>query len=347
MAQETFGLVASHNGSEKFVHLMQVVFTLLWKVISIIAPVEQVKLFLKISNSTKLIKRCLPASNSTQLVTSLNRITSSVHFVSMNTLESYAGKTSPISIDQEEDLLEESDLEISNLELNDTITEKTPTSVNRKKPSIFETALSKVNSFKIKKSPNNSQPKGITVLDNEQKTSTPKRKYNSPIEHGEVKKSRVGIMSLPTLASIVQKVSYVVDILPDVGEEEMLFTKEHTDKIKASFHEAMFAFDKVADLDIDFDIICGDTFTRDWVTETTPLLNNLWSDAKLKVVIAGSPPKMVRATIDLPIPAPEPSKFFMEIGIQNKLDTQFWRVYNYTLVSQRVPSNRSRKKATV
>lgn len=54
----------------------------------------------------------------------------------------------------------------------------------------------------------------------------------------------------------------------------------------------------LTDLDTDFGdydrgrfrIICGDTFTKDCIIETTPKLQNLWPDAKLKVITSGPPP---------------------------------------------------------
>lgn len=108
-----------------------------------------------------------------------------------------------------------------------------------------------------------------------------------------------------------------MDILPEV-EDNLLFTKEHCRIIKAKLNEALFASEEIAELKFSFSdydrgryrVVCLNPASKEWVIQTVPTLTGLWKDAKLKIVQAGTPPKLLRATFTLRFPSPEPGAIF-------------------------------------
>lgn len=64
-----------------------------------------------------------------------------------------------------------------------------------------------------------------------------------------------------------------------------------------------------------------------------PKLDSLWQGGQLKAVASGPPPVLIRATINMALPAPEPNDFFNIIAAQNAtLDTANWKLFSRSKV---------------
>ncbi|KAJ6642638.1 hypothetical protein Bhyg_07591, partial [Pseudolycoriella hygida] len=164
---------------------------------------------------------------------------------------------------------------------------------------------------------------------------TPKRKNLSPINPNNTKKRILNPMGPPSFKEVIQKSLWVVDVVNDAEEHEI--TKDQGNLIEEELTKALFASGKMGTLDFEhcgydrglYRTISRNTETRDWVISITPTLNfEKWPEAKLKPVQAGSPPKMIRASIVLAYPTPNYSEVFEIIDSRNpSVDTKFWRLY--------------------
>lgn len=143
-------------------------------------------------------------------------------------------------------------------------------------------------------------------------------------------------------AAVAAVEAFVVDIIPN-SEENILFNDAQGKAIGNSINRALFSANNFADLHFEssgldrgrYRIICADAGTRDWVLETIPRLEGLWQGADLRVVQSGAPPKLVRATVIMTLPAPEPNDFFNIIATQNPtLNTSNWKLYNRSKAQQ-------------
>ncbi|KAJ6639807.1 Xaa-Pro aminopeptidase ApepP [Pseudolycoriella hygida] len=153
---------------------------------------------------------------------------------------------------------------------------------------------------------------------------TPKRKNLSPINPGNTKKRILNPMGPPSFKEVIQKSLWVVDVVNDAEEHEI--TKDQGNLIEEELTKALFASGKMETLDFEhcgydrglYRTISRNTETRDWVFSITPTLNfEKWPEAKLKPVQAGSPPKMIRASIVLAYPTPDYSEVFEIIDSRN------------------------------
>lgn len=138
----------------------------------------------------------------------------------------------------------------------------------------------------------------------------------------------------PTAAAVAATQAFVVDILPD-GEAGELFTDSQGKAIKNSFTRALFSDENMGKLHFEnsglergrFRIICTDEATRDWTVGIVPKLEGLWQGARIKSVASGPPPVLVRATVTMALPTPEPNDFFNIIAAQNPtINTSNWKL---------------------
>lgn len=166
----------------------------------------------------------------------------------------------------------------------------------------------------------------------------PKRKLE--LSQGEVlnptKRFKPVMNMFPFAAAAAAAEAYVVDILPDTQGEE-LFTDAQGKAIGNSIARALFSDANMATIRFEssgldrgrYRLICSDAHTRDWAITTIPTLDGLWQGANLRAVVSGPPPNLVRATVVMQLPAPEPNDFFNIIATQNPtLDTSNWKLYS-------------------
>lgn len=182
--------------------------------------------------------------------------------------------------------------------------------------------------------------KAIIPLDNR---STPKRKSTSPIITQDPKKRLLSSMVPPKFAEVAKASLFVVDIVLD-GDEDVLLSPDQGKLIFEALTTALFASDKLNCLGFEhcayerglFRTISLNAETRDWITRIIPTLTfKDWQDAKLKTVEAGSPPKLVRASITLEFPTPEFGEVFDIIDARNvAIKTKFWRLYQRNKVDR-------------
>lgn len=174
-------------------------------------------------------------------------------------------------------------------------------------------------------------------------TLTPKRKSSSPLADQSSKKRFLNPMAPPKFADVVQKKLFVVDIVLDSNEETGL-SSDQGNMIQEVLTKALFASEKLNTLDFEycgyergvFRTISRNEETKKWIIEVTPTLNfDNWPEANIKAVEAGTPPRMVRASVILSFPTPDVGEVFEIIDARNpSINTKFWRLYRKNKVEK-------------
>lgn len=165
---------------------------------------------------------------------------------------------------------------------------------------------------------------------------TPKRKNDSPPLKQETKRRLLNPMAPLKCNEVVQKTLFVVDVIKG-DDEDTALNSDQGKLIAEELTAALFASDKVGVIDFEhcgyerglYRAISLNNETLEWVISTIPTLKfKEWPEAKIKTIEAGTPPKMVRASINLTFPTPNFGEVFDIINARNpSIDTKFWRLY--------------------
>lgn len=150
-----------------------------------------------------------------------------------------------------------------------------------------------------------------------------------------IKRAR-SVNMLPLLADLVAGNSqFVLDIISDDPNNEF-FTVTQGNQIMENKSE------NISEIKYDwsgFDrgkvrYVCNNDFSKKWLIETIPTLEGLWTNAALKLVDEGSPPKLIKSTMNMSVPTLEPPDAFTVIGAQNpSINTKYWRIISsYAIV---------------
>ncbi|XP_037048498.1 uncharacterized protein LOC119083963 [Bradysia coprophila] len=170
------------------------------------------------------------------------------------------------------------------------------------------------------------------------KTESIKRRLekSNSVPEAPIKKFKSIANMFPLAAAVAASESFVVDIIPNV-DGVLTFTESQGKIIGNSITRALFSDESMASLHFEssgldrgrYRLICTDTTTRDWVVAIVPKLEGLWQGANIRSVVSGPPPKLIRGTVIVQLPAPDPNDFFNIIATQNPtLDTSNWKIYS-------------------
>lgn len=155
-------------------------------------------------------------------------------------------------------------------------------------------------------------------------------------EANPIKNFKSVFKMFPMAAAVANAEAFVVDILPNTEGVES-FTDVQGRALNSSITRALFSDVNMASLRFEssgldrgrYRLICSDSRTRDWVVATVPTLDGLWQGANIRAVVSGPPPNLIRATLVMQIPAPEPNDFFNIVATQNPtLDTSNWKLFS-------------------
>lgn len=164
------------------------------------------------------------------------------------------------------------------------------------------------------------------------------REFNSSTssENNQPPKIRKMFANMFPHAAIVATNAIVVDIVSNANEGELI-SDANLKTLGSSLNRALFSDEGFSNLKFEFSgpergkyrTVCSNTATRDWVVAAIPHLEGLWPGAQLTTIVAGPPPVLVRATVNMAYPTVEPNDFFTIIATQNPtIDTSNWKLFN-------------------
>lgn len=168
-----------------------------------------------------------------------------------------------------------------------------------------------------------------------QRESSAEESTSSVVTHPPIKKVKKVMMAPPEEPDNVTRESkLLVRLVPNI-EDVHLFSDKHGQILRRSVFKQL---ELVKDHKIKFDFcdyergrfkfVCPNVESKDWAMNIVASLTELWADPKILAVDCGVVPKMIRASVTFPNPAPETLEFFEDIDLKNDtLDTNEWRIY--------------------